>query len=535
MRNRLALRGADVEPSLPWSTGMKTPGSAQGLDTSIVVTRSTGTKMVIRVPDAGADVEAVERALITFALQRTAGNRTHAARLLGLSRSALLYRMHKHALAILPLLVTFIALTGRASFAQVAPSPTAGIARSFTQAAPLAEAASTLNRLVSELDRNNPALNASRREVDMRVARIAPAGAPPDPSLTFGYMGGLLRPPFFPSAETPNGFRQFGASQEIPFPGKLGLRSRVAVTEADTARWNVEDVRLRLIADLKTSYFDLVLADRSLAIVTQTRQLLQQVRDVAEARFRVGKGLQQDVLKSQLELSMLLERAAMLEQQRAAAQARVNALLYRRQDTPVDVQPTFSTALLPATVEPLRATAVERYPGLRRDEQLIQRGQQGLALARKEVLPDFGVNVAMQQPVPGMPWMYGVDFMVRVPIFWQRKQRPMIAEAAAALDAGRRTRENTLAQTQGAVTENYLMATTANRLMTLYSDSILPQARLTLESSLASYRVGSVDFLTVLTNVTTILAYELNYEQQQAQYRQALAQLEPYVGTTLIR
>ena len=394
---------------------------------------------------------------------------------------------------------------------------------------------STLEALVSELERNNPELKAARREVDMRSARIAPAGAPPDPSLSFGYMSGIVRPPFFPSASTPNAFRQFGASQEIPYPGKLALRSNVAATEADAARWNTEDVRLRLIAELKTSYFEYVLANRSIEIVGRNKQLLEQVRDIAEAQFRVGKGLQQDVLKAQLEISMLLERAAMLERERTAAQARVNALLYRAQDSPLEPQLAFDAAPLPDDVQQLRASAIERYPGLRRDEQLIQRGQQGLALARREVLPDFAVNLTTQQPVGGMPWMYGVDVMVKVPLFWQRKQRPMIAEAAASLEAGRRMRENTLAQSQGAVTDGYVTASTARRLTTLYTDSILPQARLTLESSMAAYQVGSADFLTVLTNFTTVLAYELNYEQQQAQYRRALAQLEPYVGNTLIR
>ena len=409
----------------------------------------------------------------------------------------------------------------------------AGLVVSSAQAAQATS--STLQALVSELDRNNPELKAARREIDMRIARIAPAGAPPDPSLSFGYMGGFLRPPFFPSSSAPDGFRQFGASQEIPYPGKLALRSRVAATEADAARWNTEDVRLRLIAELKTSFVGYVLADRSLEIVARNKQLLEQVRDIAESQFRVGKGLQQDVFKAQLEISMLLERAAMLEQVRTAARARVNALLYRAQDSPVETQTAFDTAPLPDDVRQLRALAAERYPGLRRDEQLIQRGQQSLALARKEVLPDFAVSLRTEQPVGSMPWSYGVDVMVKVPLFWQRKQRPMIAEAAASLEAGRRMRENTLAQAQGAVTEGYVMASTARRLATLYTDSILPQARLTLESSLAAYQVGSADFLTVLTNFTTVLAYELNYEQQQAQYRRALAELEPYIGTTLIR
>ena len=396
-------------------------------------------------------------------------------------------------------------------------------------------AASMLQSLVIELERSNPELQAARRDIDMRTARISPAGAPPDPSLSFGYMGGFLRPPFFPSSSTPDGFRQFGVSQEIPYPGKLGLRSNIAATEAEAARWNAEDVRLGLIAELKASYVDYVLAHRSLEIIARNKQLLEQMRDIAAAQFRVGKGLQQDVFKAQLEISMLLERAAMLEQQGTTARARVNALLYRPQDSALPAQLTFETAQLPHDLQPWRALTRERYPAVRRDEQLIQRGQQGLALARKEVLPDFAVNLRTEQPVGGMPWSYGVDVMVKVPLFWQRKQRPMIAEAAASLEAGRRMRENTLAQAHGAVTEGYVMASTAQRLITLYGDSILPQARLTLESSLAAYRVGSADYLTVLTNFASVLASELSYEQQQAQFWRALAALEPYVADTLIR
>ena len=115
-----------------------------------------------------------------------------------------------------------------------------------------AAADATLASLVSELSGNNPELASARREVDMRVSRIAPAGTPPDPTLSFGDMSGLARPPFFPSKSTPNAFRQAGASQEMPYPGKLGLRSRIAATDADAARWSLEGTRLQLIAELKT-------------------------------------------------------------------------------------------------------------------------------------------------------------------------------------------------------------------------------------------------------------------------------------------
>ncbi|HLG56158.1 MAG TPA: TolC family protein [Vicinamibacterales bacterium] len=134
-----------------------------------------------------------------------------------------------------------------------------------------------------------------------------------------------------------------------------------------------------------------------------------------------------------------------------------------------------------------------------------------------------------------MPWMYGVDVMVTLPVFWQRKQRPMIAEATASLESGRRMRDNTLSTAIAQTTSEYLAATTSRRLAELYSDSTLPQARLALESSLASYQVGRIDFLGVLINFITVLSYELNYEEQNARAVQALARLEPLTGLELVK
>lgn len=394
---------------------------------------------------------------------------------------------------------------------------------------------SVLATMVAELNQRNPELAAARREVDMRVARIAPAGAPPDPTVSVGYMSGFLRPPFFPSSSTPDAFRQVGVSQELPYPGKLALRSRVAAAEADASRWSYEDLRLRLIADLKSAYVDYLLVDRTLAIVLRNKTALEQFRDLAEARFSVNKASQQDVLRAQLELSILLERQATLELDRTTFRADINRLLYRPPDTPVPVGDL--VVIRPATepVETLRAQAADRYPALKRDEQEINRGQQVLALARKEQLPDFGINVTTQKFVGGMPWMYGIDFMVTVPVFSQRKQRPMVAEAAAALAAASRMREATSSDAASRVTQQHAAVATSQRLMDLYGDSVLPQARLALESSVAAYEVGTVDFLTLLTNFITVLNYEINFEEQQARYRRALARLEPLVGAELLR
>ena len=398
-----------------------------------------------------------------------------------------------------------------------------------------AGAGSTLAALVAQLGTNNPEIAAARREVDMRSARIAPAGTPPDPTLSIGYMSGFARPPFFPSSATPNAFRQVGVSQEIPYPGKLSLRSRIAAIDADAARWSVEDTRLQLAAELKAMYFEYQFVSRSLDIVRRNREVLDQFRQIAESRFSVGQAIQQDVLKAQLEISGLIERTMVLERQRDALRARINGLLYREPDAPLNPELPFATLPLPADAAALRAQALERYPALKRDEQQITKAQQQLSLARKEYLPDFGINVTAQQAPGDMPWMYGVDFMVKVPIFWQRRQRPMVAEAAAGLEAGRRMRDTTVARAEAMVGELHVNATSARRLMDLYSGSVLPQARLTLESALASYQVGKAEFLTVLTDFMSVLTYEIGLEEQRTQYHVALAGLEPLVAAEFIK
>lgn len=438
---------------------------------------------------------------------------------------------------LLPALSSVIVLVSLPLSARAQPLEALSVPEVVAQPSPISPmpAEATLASLVAELERNNPELEAARRDVDMRLARVAPAGALPDPTLSAGSMAGFSRPPFFPSSATPDGSRQVGITQEFPFPGKRALRTQVASAEVEAQRWEYETRRVLLVAQLKETYLEYTLATRSLELVVENLTLLEQLRQIAETQFRVGRGNQQDVVKAQLETSLLIERRELLARQRDTLVARLNALLYRPANGAVRADLAFTVEALPGDVVSLQALAEARYPALHRDRRLVERGQHALAFARKDVLPDFAVNVNVQRVVGGMPWMYGVDFMVKVPLYWQRKQRPMIAEAAAALESTRKMRENTQAMAIAEVAEEYLAAVTTRHLVALYSESVLPQARLALQSSLAGYQVGSVDFLTLITNFSSILNAEIAHLEQQTRYHQALARLEPLVGAEFVK
>src|SRR3990172_5871129 len=101
--------------------------------------------------------------------------------------------------------------------------------------------------LEAEAMRLHPAIHASARMVDAKRARIAQARALPDPQLSVGYMGDIA--PFDVQVGDPSSYRTIGVMQEIPYPGKLALRGRIAAKEAEAETWSTEAIRRRILAD----------------------------------------------------------------------------------------------------------------------------------------------------------------------------------------------------------------------------------------------------------------------------------------------
>ncbi len=390
----------------------------------------------------------------------------------------------------------------------------------------------TLESLVREALENNRDILAARRRYDAAWARVAQQAAPPEPMITVGWMGNLS--PFSLQRGDPSSARILSFSQEIPFPGKLPLQSKAAWAEAQAALWDYELTWRQVVSDLKVAYFDLSLIDASIEIVGKTKDLLQQFLKIAEARYQVGKAAQQDVLKAQTEISILLERMAVLEQRRASTVAFINSILYRPPETPLGRLAEVRKGELRFSLEELYHLALQQYPGLKQQERIIDRGHYTVARMRKDFYPDFAVSFQyLQRPV--MPEMWGWTVSVKVPLYFWKKQRPALEEAASDLAAAKQTYEQMVARLFFQVKDRYLMATTAERLLRLYGEGIIPQATLTLESSVASYQVGAIDFLTLLTNVMTVLTYELNYYEQLTAFQKSLAELEPLIGRELVR
>jgi outer membrane protein TolC len=139
----------------------------------------------------------------------------------------------------------------------------------------------------------------------------------------------------------------------------------------------------------------------------------------------------------------------------------------------------------------------------------------------------------MYQQRPMMPDMHGMTFTVNIPVFYRSKQREQVRQATEERLAAERSRDSRQNELNFELKQQYLAAKASDELLKLFSQGVVPQSSLALESSMSSYQVGSVDFLSVLGNFSTVLNYETDYYRELANYQTALARMESMVGVDL--
>src|SRR5512146_88054 len=388
-----------------------------------------------------------------------------------------------------------------------------------------------LNQVVEEALRNNPAVQSALHTAQAERRRVPQAGSLPDPKLSLNWMGNIT--PFSVQTNDPSSYRGISAMQELPFPGKRKLRSEIAGKEADASQSDYDAVRRRLVADVKAAYYEYWYYDKAVQVTLQNKDLLQKLSQIAAARYRVGKGIQQDVLKSQVELSLLLQKLTMLQQQRATAAARLNELLGRLPEQPLAPPAEVAgAASLNYTLDQLYASADRTDPGLEREQRMVERNQLAVNLAHKDYYPDLAVGYMYQQR-PLLPDMHGLTFTVNIPVFYRSKQQEALRQATEEELSAARARDNRQNELYFDLKQNYLAAKASENLLKLYAQGVVPQSSLALEASMSAYQVGNVDFLTVIGNFTTVLNYETDYYRELANYQTALARMEALTGVEL--
>lgn len=413
-----------------------------------------------------------------------------------------------------------------------------------------------LDSLIARAMQANPSLRAAASRRSAAEASVPAAGARPDPMLMVGVMNLPLGGMGFADEMT---MKTVGIGQSFPFPGKLDLATRAARHEAEAAGADVEVARRQLVGAVKTVYYEIALIDDLLTLVARNRDLLVALVQATEASYRVGRAGQEDVLRARVETTRLAEEALALRERRRTALARLNAMLNRPTEAPVDA-PTFppeiaslalpdpvdgvrfQTADLGAraaasplpSLDSLQALAIAHSPMVAAHEARLAAQGARVALARKATLPDFDITLQYGQR-NDLPDMVTAMVAVPIPVQRGRKQHQLVAAAEAeraAEDAEHHAMVNELQERVAALHSELEQQRTR---LALYSISVLPQTRATLTAATSGFRVGRTELSTLLDAQAALFNIEAESLRALTDFAAALASLEVMVGTEFLK
>lgn len=392
-------------------------------------------------------------------------------------------------------------------------------------------AADTL-RLAAALDlavAANPALQAVRLRADAAAERVSQAGAWPDPRLALGLMN---RPLNGFGTDEPMTMNQIQLSQTLPWPGKLGFGRERAEHLAAASLHDADEAAAVLVARVKSVYFELAYMDRALATMEATRGLLRDFFRVSQTMYAVGTGLQQDVLQAQVAIAQMSEDITVMEQQRVAMAARLNALLGRVATAAVGAFELPSVLDQLPSLDSLMSTVVGRRPALRAAAERVEAADAGYRSTRRQLYPDFMLTIGYGHR-PQYNDMLTAMVGISIPLWAGSKQLAQRREMEATRAMHEAQASDLYNETLARLTELRAAAERARALVQLYTTGVLPQARASVDAALSAYRVGRVDYTTLVNNEMTVNRYEIETVRLTAQYHQAAAEVEALVGGTV--
>ncbi len=391
--------------------------------------------------------------------------------------------------------------------------------------------------LQSALDiavQDNPNLAQIQARSEALAAIPSQVGTLPDPIIIFNAIN--IPVDTFDTRQEPTTRMQGGISQAFPFPGKLALREEAATYEAEAATYDVTEARFRLLRDVKKTWWTHFYLDKALEIIVANQNLLRQFVEIAQTKYEVGEGLQQDVLLAQLELSKLLDTEIRLTGALDKTKAQLNALLDQPANLifkiPLDPQEKLPTlqkeSLLFEEAESYRALLASR-------RESIHAAQSRLDLANKDYFPDFKFGAFYGGRQDSLAGQERADFLslklsMNVPIFAATKQRKAVDQRTSELMQQRYTLQDQWNNVRADISSAYSEFHQTKNQVVLFKSGIIPQARQTVASMLSGYQVNKVDFLNLVRSQITLYNYEIRYWKAFTQANQALAQLTAMVG-----
>ena len=388
-----------------------------------------------------------------------------------------------------------------------------------------------LAQLVAEALANNTQISAANHAWRAATHVAQQVRTLPDPTITFQQLSVGSPKPFAGYTNSDFAYVGVGASQEFPYPGKLGLRTQVAERKADVQESEIEVIQTDVADAVKADYLQISYLKQTLIILRQNQSVLDQFIQDAIAHYQVGQGTQQDVLQAQVKRTTLIRDITMHHQEMGKIQAHLKGLLHRDQGSG-DIEPE------DLTESPLKLTSAglldlvrQRNPEVQEEQSSLRQQQAQLASAKREGKPDFELGYIYQNTDRKYRDYYMLTLNVRFPR--RKRVNAEISEAAEKLGQSRDVLDAQLQQQLTATQQQYVQVTTDAELLKEYRDGLLPQSDEAYRATLNSYAANREDFAHVLQYFTDLLNLKLDFAKTLADHEMALARLESLTGANL--
>jgi outer membrane protein TolC len=389
----------------------------------------------------------------------------------------------------------------------------------------------SLATLLAEADEKNSQITSGADAWRASTHVEEQATALPDPQITFQSFSVGSPMPFAGFSNSEFAYVSLGASQELPYPGKLKLRGEVAHREMETQKAGVTVTRSSVAEQVKLLYLQIAYSTAAIAYLDRIDSLLQSVIKDALSQYSLGKGSQSAVIKAQMERTQILRQDTMHNQNLWRAQARLKQLLHRTQDSP-DIYPDPLTATTFA-IDPqeLQSQLRSSNPTLLVDASAIDKQKAQLASAKRGVKPDFNVGYAFQITGDDYRNRYLFSAELRLP-----NRRRVEAEIAQAMEQETRARHEMDADVQQKLAdlqEQYIAVKSTTELLNEYKEGLIPQAEAVFHSEQSAYQSNKQELGPVLSSLLDILTLESDYQQALLDHEAALVRIETLTGRTI--
>ena len=400
-------------------------------------------------------------------------------------------------------------------------------------ALPAADLPTPLSALLDEAARSNPDIQATRLGWQAATQVPSQVSTLPDPQVTFQHFSVGSPRPFAGYSNSDFAYVGLGISQDLPYPGKLKLKGEAAQQDAAISRNKLEAVRRTVLQQIKEAYYQIAYVQQTLEVLDRNGKLLEQLEKIADARYRVGEGSQQDILKSQLERTKLLREVAHHHELMNSQQALLRKLLNRPPGSPdISTEPLVETPLVYTSDELLAKVRTEN-PEVASQQETVKKQSLQVEIARKDRYPDFSVQYMWQHTAEPFRDYYMLSVSARIPIYRRRKLNPEMTQAVEELNRSRREYESQIQTAYFDVRNQYLAAETASQMLKIYREGLIPQALAAYQSGLTSYQSGGVDFETLFSSFLDVLNFDGEYWKTLMEHETALARIEQITGVPL--